>query len=172
MFLRKDKKNKRRLFFIVILAIVLIGAGVAAYFIFTNSNDPTKSYKPEYDISKNNDDPQSEEGKKESVKDTPQDDRTNEEIPVAPQGTVSITDLNQRDGYVNVAATTANFETQKCVYSFISEGARPVTREQSGNCQATSIPQAEFDKIGSYTLHVTAYDTTSKITASQTINIQ
>ena len=165
------KNNNKRTIIVLTLLALLIVAGVAAYY-FVKNQDPTKNYKPMYDTSTSKDSTQTDN---DSVKDNPSQSNlptTSEEVPSATEGSIKIVQLNQADGYINAKAETANFSTQTCVYQFSSEGARPITRELEGNCAGISIPQAEFEKIGTYTLVVTAYGSDKKISSTQTLNVQ
>ena len=98
--------------------------------------------------------------------------KTNEEIPASSTGALTIATLEQSDGYVNARAEVSNFTPQQCVYSFKIEGGKPVIREQTGSCVSISIPEVEFDRIGVYTLTVTAYAGDEKVTATKEIDVQ
>lgn len=95
-----------------------------------------------------------------------------EEIPLSAVGSVTITSLNQRNGYVNALAEVSSFTPSQCVYTFTSDGSKPVTREQKGGCSGVSILEDEFDKVGTYTLTVSVYGDNQKLTASKDIYVQ
>ena len=167
-----DNKSKKRTYAFILITVLLIIGAVLAYYFYKNQ-DPTKDYKPMYDTSTNAE-PQQSSG--DSVKDnTSQSDlpTTSEDVAEATSGSITIVNLNQADGFVNAKAEVNNFTTSTCVYQFSSEGARPVTREIQGQCDGISIPQAEFEKIGNYTLLVTAYSNDQKLSSTpQIINIR
>lgn len=165
----KNSRISRRL--LVSAAIILLLAAVSGFYYYKATQRPTDTYRPQYPVSDSTKQPQSEtkQGGKKEPTTLP---NTTEETPEAKTGTITILDLNQRDGFVNVNVTTTDFSTTRCVYQFTSEGARPVVKEFQGLCQATSIPQVEFEKIGSYTFTAIAYSATEKITTTRDINIK
>lgn len=167
-----DRHSNKRTYIILLIMALLVAGGLLAYYFYKNQ-DPTKYYKPMYDTSTNTDPQQSSE---ETVKENPRQSdlpTTSEDVPAATSGSINIVDLNQADGFVNAKAEVGNFATSTCVYQFTSEGARPVTRELQGQCDGISIPQAEFEKIGNYTLVVTAYSNDQKLSSTpQIINIR
>ncbi len=90
-------------------------------------------------------------------------DVTSEEVPVAPDLTVSISQVRQTDGEVTASATASADGT--CVFQFEpSDGSRPVVREatvRGGTCSVT-IPVVEFAFLGQWTLRMTLYHDRSK----------
>ena len=170
----KNQSPHKRMLLITLAGVLLLVVGSVVYFAFFTDRDPTADYTPQYPQSVSNDDGSAENNPDGSTKKTPivQTDQTSEDIPVSPSGAVEIANLNQKDGYVNALAKITNFSTTKCVYLFESEGARPIAREQLGGCSGISIPEVEFEKIGTYTLTVTAYNNSSKITAKRDIVVR
>jgi hypothetical protein len=83
---------------------------------------------------------------------------TSEEVPVAPELTISIGQVRQDRGHVSASAKVNIDGT--CVFQFDpSDGSRPVVREDSavgGSC-SVSIPEVEFALLGSWTLRATVY---------------
>lgn len=167
----KHRTNKKFLIAAVIAGVLLIAA--IAYFIISRNNDPTRTYTPQYPESvKTSESDGNIKSDDKTRPDNPVSPQSSQEVPASNSGSLSITNLNQQDGFVNALASVNNFTTNKCVYLFTSEGAKPVVREQSGVCSGVSIPQVEFDKIGGYTLTVTAYGNSSKLEATQEISIR
>lgn len=168
----KNKKTINKPLIIGVAIAVLIVAGLFIYFFFFASKDPTDNYRPEYPVTQN-DSESNNPNNTDTVKvlEAQPSPQTSDSIPVSDSGLVSISSLNQRDGFVNALADVQNFSASKCVYMFESDGAKPVIREQSGSCSGISIPQVEFEKIGKYKLTVTVYDGDSKISTSGEINV-
>ncbi len=163
-------KTKRGL--VVVVGLVLL-ALFGVWYFFYYPQDPTRSYKPQYPQASSSDErPASTTQQPTKESGTPLDTRVSEDVPVASQGLIDIADLNQKDGFVNARAQVSGFSVVKCVYQFESTGARPVIREQSGGCSGVSIPQVEFEKIGTYTLTVTTYGDTDKLSASKDILVR
>lgn len=171
------KTRKKRLLIIAVI-IVAVALSLAGFLYWRSQAPPTSDYKPKYQLS-------SESDNKISEKTNPDDkssssnsssntglSQTSEEVAVSPSGSVSIVDLSQESGFVNVLARTSGFSPIKCVYQFESEGARPVIRETNPSCNGISIPQVEFEKIGTYNLTVTVYDSSSKISTSKDVDIR
>ena len=173
MKIKKTYPSKKKLLLVsvIVAAILLVGALLYYFLIFRPNYDPTTSYQPEYpeSVSNNPQQPSDNTDKQPTPNETGQ---PSEEVPVANSGSVTVTNLNQKDGYVNALATVTNFVVSQCVYSFSSEGSRPVVREQTGGCGGISVPQDEFDKIGDYTLTVSVYGSGEKLTATKEIYVQ
>jgi len=168
--------NKKNLTIILVIVGVVIIAAVA-FWLITSRHDPTSQYHPKYSTPSASSGgssvstPQVENDSKNS--DQTASDTTSQQVPVAPSGSVAIVDLSQADGYINAKATVSGFTTTQCVYTFTAQDARPVIRQINGDCTGVSIPQGEFELIGTYTLTVTAYNgTTEKVTASKDISVQ
>lgn len=162
---------------LVFLMVLLLGVAVW-WFIFRNT-DPAKSYQPQYPESVKTELKQGDNKSATAADDYKNSDNTStpssetsNQVPLAKTGNIEIKNLNQKDGFVNVLATVSNFETNKCVYIFNATDSRPVVREISGNCSGVSIPQVEFEMIGTYTLTATAYSGSEKITATKDIDVK
>lgn len=164
-----NRKKSRKALYITLSVIAVVAIGVVLYYLVSSNQSATPNpYQPEYPDSvvtpPNN---ENETKNPNSV-----DEQTSDEVPPSQVGSITITNLNQKSGYVNALATTSNFTPTQCVYSFSSNGSKPVVREQSGGCTGISIPEGEFDKIGTYTLTVTAYGGGEKLTASADIYVK
>ncbi len=162
------KKSKKPLF--ITLGVVLVVVGVVVFFLF---------FKPSAQNTDNNSVDAvatDEQSGAKNIKDSPiaanpQNDAPAEDIPASTVGGITITQLDQVGGIVRATATVTDFKTQKCVYSFTIDGGKPVVREQTGDCTALTVAQDYFDRIGRYTLTVTAYSDSDKLTTSQEINV-
>lgn len=171
--MQTTQTGKKRVIVLTLLAAVIVLATVVIYW-YSSIQNPTDAYQPKYPVENtpasdipfavpNNTD------KTDQIIASPQ---TSEEVPQATSGTLEIIELNQASGFVNARAKATNYSESKCVYQFGSTNARPIIREISGECSGISIPQVEFEKIGTYSLTVTAYNDTSKITATRDIAIR
>lgn len=163
----KQKKDTRKITItvVVVIAIILLGLGVY-WFLTRDSNDvigqPDQTTNGSGTPSVKTDDT-----------DTNQTvDKTTDEVPTDTKGSLTIDSFTQKNGLVSVKATTSNFDTTKCVYTFTSDGGKPVVREQSGDCRAMSVSQEAFDMIGKYKLTVTAYSSDDKITATKEVTVE
>lgn len=170
MKIRSKSSGISKRLLVGLIAALLIAAAAGLYY-YKTAQKPTDTYDPQFPVSGSTKQPQPnvKQGSKENPITLPE---TTENTPTSSNGTITIEDLNQRDGFVNVNVTTANYSTARCVYQFTSEGARPVIKEFQGSCQATSIPQVEFEKIGIYTFTATAYNATEKITVTRDIDVR
>lgn len=170
-----SRKTKRNIIIISLTVLFVCLTGLTAYLM---NRPPTDYYSPKYDI-ETTDKNTSDNTKTASIANQNNDkdkytetNQISEQVPASQSGSISVSDLSQENGFINVMASTSNFSVEKCVYQFNSEGARPVTRETQGTCSGVSIPQVEFEKIGKYTLTVTAYDAQSKISTAKEIDIK
>ena len=168
--MKLKNQNKRKLYVLLAagaIALIVVGASVY-YFVFAKVKPvPEQS---QYPLSTSPDTSNTDTNDKQPSKAT--DTTPNEDIPVSSAGSVTITNLNQQNGYVNALAEVAAFTPTQCVYTFSSEGSKPVTREQQGNCSGVSIFKDEFDKVGTYTLTVSVYGNNQKLTTSKDIDIR
>ena len=153
-----------------IAALIVVLAGFALWFFVLRDRTPvyTPKYEPASSKSTPNEDKATSEGKTSS----PSSDLTSDEVPLSSQGKVTIQDLSQTEGYVNIATLVENFTVVNCVYQFTSDGARPIVKETKGECKDTSILENEFEKIGQYTFTVIVYGDNDKLTATKTIDIR
>lgn len=160
------KSTVRRKYFAALI-VILLAAGAGIAYIYILGQDPTKNYTPKYEVksSKNSSSSTSESDAEKEGVNIDSLPNTTDQVPASSEGTIDIVDLNQATGFVNAKASTANFVATKCVYQFTSDGAKPVVRE-SENCNAISVPQADFEKIGTYSLTVTAYNANMKLVSS------
>jgi flagellar basal body-associated protein FliL len=176
-----SNKHARTILISVIAGIVVIAAGLVVYFAYFANHPKTTEPSPQYPVTQsdsNNGTPSKNvdygKGSSGDTTNTGSDTTTtSNQVPVANSGTITITTLNQTSGYVNAQAVVSGFSTTQCVYSFAAPQAKPVVRQINGNCSGISIPESEFEFIGTYTLTVTAYNGTSeKISASKDIAVQ
>ncbi len=154
--------NKK--YFLVATIVALIG--LSAGYIYLTSQDPTKKYSPQYrtETGKNTNDGTQSKDEQKVVAPANNLPATSSDVPSSSSGSISITELNQTDGFINIRVSLSNFTPTTCVYQFTSDGARPINKQVS-DCKAISIPQAEFEKIGVYTVTAIAYSSKDKITS-------
>lgn len=154
---------------IVVLTLII---GFASYWALRSRN-PTKDYQPRYSTTSEKESTERKSKKEKNVASSSPLPPKAQDVPLANAGTVSIVELDQSAGFINAKAFVEGFAPQICVYTFLSEGARPITREVQGDCIGISIPQAEFEKIGTYTLTVSVYDAAKKLDSSpKEINVK
>lgn len=168
MKLKNQKNQKLYLAIGIAVLILLIVAAFVYYFIFSKPKPaPQQSQYPVLSSDESSSSESSDKAPSSTTDATPSED-----IPVSTAGSVAITNLNQRNGYVNALAEVSSFTPSQCVYTFTSDGSKPVTREQKGGCSGVSILEDEFDKVGTYTLTVSVYGNNQKLTASKDIYVQ
>lgn len=168
---RKPRKKSKKLFLIILILIAISIAGVMTYFwLFRQSPQNTTINPLDALVSDDRDGAN-------NIKDNPSPpteatgNMPAEDIPLNATGSIVINQLDQKNGMVRANASVSNFNTERCVYSFTAEDSKPVVREQAGNCSELTVPQDYFDKIGRYTLTVTAYSSNDKLTISQEIDV-
>ena len=166
----KRKPIVLRPLFIVLAAIVLFSGAIVLWLILF----PTKP-SPMYPVVPTQDTPSNVSSNKNEGNPTNKSPASNlpetsQQVPSSSSGTIVISTLNQANGYINVSSYTRDFNEETCVFTFTSSGARPIVK-QLPKCQAFSLQETEFEKIGLYTLTVVAYSSTEKISASSTLEV-
>lgn len=166
MVINKNKNIKA----ILLSAFIVLLSAVAVYYILKPSPSPDRQVDQRYTTGEedlnNNAPAKTTTDPKSSL---PSD---NESIPSNNTASISIDELSQSNGQITAKASTVDITVSNCVYNFTSEGARPVVRETKGGCNTISIPSVEFEKIGTYTLTVTAYDEATRISTTKKINVE
>ena len=166
---KSTDKNTKRIVIISVLTVVLIATAVGALFYSTRPSEQPSSSAPGI--------PAGEQGtinptKEQDLNSTPPEDKTDEEIQPSKEGAVVISGYGQSGGVITASATVTDFQTVKCVYLFESSGAKPVVKETANGCDTVSINEVVFDKVGTYTLTVTAYSANEKIVAAQEVQVK
>lgn len=162
----KQKKNIRTIYIVIAAVVMLFVVGFGIYWFFMRGSDAPNPTNQTTNTS-------TTPSVKNDSNDTTQTiDKTTDEVPTNKTGLITITSFNQKNGTVSARATTTNFDTKECIYSFTTDGGKPVIKEQTGNCAAISLSQDLFDKIGTYTLTVTAYSNDEKITTTREVDIR
>lgn len=163
-------KSKNKIILIAIASLIVIAAATIVVIKVKNgNNNKTNTTNSSSDMN-SNDSTSKTDAKKDATNTTLP--ATPEAVPPNTEAVINITSLTQESGQVLATASTSSFSVGKCVYMFTADGAKPVTRETTGSCDRVSIPEVEFEKIGQYLLTVTAYDNTSKISTTQTIDVK
>lgn len=167
----KNKKNKMLTATVIVILVIIT---CLAFYFLNNApkeDKPPITIQPKYPVTQENqttiDNTNSDKPVQGDVS-----AQTDQQVPTALEGSINVTELSQANGYINAKATIVNFTANKCVYSFVNQDARPVVRETSSGCDGISIPEVEFELIGTYNLTVTAYSETDKISTSKSIEIK
>jgi hypothetical protein len=175
---KSPRSRKVKLFSILILVCLLLAASAA--FIVYKSRQADEAMMTQ----KNKDEAQTQSAKKvdaeksSDTKTTPSTNSTSQEVETTSTVILAIDSFNQSNHSVNAAAsiTGANADGV-CVFLFTSEGDKPVTREvgstmneQRRTC-SISIPEVEFNKLGTWKLNVTFYLNNQKSEASKDVTI-
>lgn len=175
--IKNSRFSNPRIFILIGLVILLVGLTLA--FLLTRTHDTKKDSHPKYSTTTTQSQSSStkDETKTSKAPDkntaTPPTNVTSEQVSLASKGIITITDLDQSSGYINAKASVSDFNVTQCVYSFTAPDAKPVVRQQDGSCEGVSIPEAEFEIIGTYKLTVTAYNgIIEKISTTKDIDVQ
>lgn len=173
-----NTKKTKPLFFIIAGGLLIV-ASVIIWALFIRHTDPTKQYSPRYTVQPSKSQSGNSVGASQSDKDPGSDNTTtsvtSDQIPSAASGSINIVDLEQANGYINAKASVSNFTTTQCVYSFTTanNANNPIIRQLDSQCDGVSIPEVQFQYLGTYTLTVTAYNGTSeKISTTKDIDVQ
>lgn len=98
---------------------------------------------------------------------------TNDEVATSDTLKISITSHSQSNGIIKSSAQITGSKAGKCVFTYTTDGDRPVVREtnlSNGIC-GIEIPEVEFTKLGSWNLKVTFYALNSKAEVNQNVTI-
>lgn len=167
----KSRYKMRKVLLSIAALLILCGA-VAGYFLWQNKSDNSNKVDDSAQTNSAKKSVQSKNSNKDSNK-TEAPNITKEEVPTSNELTVNITDYVQGNGNVTASAKVTA-ENGNCVFTYTTEGAKPVVTNSDinqGNCSA-SAPEVEFSKLGTWNLNVTAYvdDNKTEVNKSVTIN--
>lgn len=176
----KKSLSKRRKLIILLALIVLVGAGIGAYYyVKYNQEQAEKQAVIDRDskaalTDKSAKKDSLDETKKTSSSGLPNNstEMTSDEVATGTALSVAIVSASQANGYVKATANTNGSGT--CVFSYRpADDGMPVTRqvEVVGNKCSINISQNEFAYLGSWTLKVTYYSNGTKAEASQNVTI-
>lgn len=99
--------------------------------------------------------------------------QTTEQTPISTDISISLLSQTQADGLIKVAAKATGTTGGRCVFSFTTEGDRPVVRESSlssGACNV-EIPEVEFSKIGVWNLNISLHVNNTRTEVNQNVTI-
>lgn len=87
-------------------------------------------------------------------------------------GHITITSTSQSSGKVSATAQLST-DTGDCVFSYTTEGDRPVIAKAPAikSVCAVSTPEVEFSKLGDWNLNVTAYTNGKKAEVNKIVTI-
>lgn len=175
--------SKKRLIVSILALLILAGLTAAYYFAYHKKADvPPQSDSAQTQSAKEleieGEKPQSPSAANQNL---PVDSstKTNEDIPTSSDLKVTIVKAQQETSKVEVEATiTGSGKLGTCVFLFTNPEDRPVTRQISStgsvsaqNCKAT-IPNIEFNRLGTWKLKVTYYMDENKGEAQSEIAIK
>lgn len=124
-------------------------------------NDPTLKRKDDVVI----DDSQSFDVNKDSS-----------EIPESANVSLSIDSLKQADGRITYSATISNPAAKgTCSVVFTKDGSKPVTRvdeTQTNKCGPISIPELEFESVGTWIMTLRYYSNNTQAVTTKTIEVR
>lgn len=164
----QPSRKKWLIFAFVALAMLL---SVGGFFAYKNHRD-----NQERDAQKARDEAQITSSKdvdaktKNSNVDTP-DDPIKQDVPSG-DAAISIDSITQSNGTV-LAKATSSAGSGTCVFTYTTEGDRPVIRttDLTGGSCSSNIPEVEFSRIGTWNLNVTIYIDGKKTEANQSVEI-
>lgn len=183
--LGKNSSNtsKKRLIIIALTLLILAGLAAAYYFVCHKTADvPPQSDSAQTQSAKEieieGEKPQSPNAANQNL---PVDSstKTSEDIPTSSDLKVMIVKAQQETSRVEAEVTiTGGDKLGTCVFLFTNPEDRPVTRQISStgslgaqNCKAT-IPNIEFNRLGTWRLKVTYYMDENKGEAQSEITIE
>lgn len=179
----KTNKPPKIALFITLGAIVIVFAGGAyaayAYKLWPFADRQSEIEKQEAANANDETNPQQKKNlpSAEELKVTG-GDKTTDQIPVAPAGSLEITSLEQRNDDIIFSALLANTTTPgtcSALFEHTDGAARPVTRtvqSTADGCPETAIPQAEFAALGNWKLTLRYYVNDTQLIATKTFEVK
>lgn len=187
MKITKKKKNQKKYISLALLILLLIVFALYSFYALnegresssqkneTASTEKTSkkssSLPNQQDIAKSSGDE-----KADTVQNDPNVDLNANpaNIPTSQAASVSITNLEQRDGSVVYSAQIEGFSTGLCSASFTSKLGRTVakTTQINNNSCSQSINEMEFDALGEWTLTLRVYHENTQAIAERNVTIQ
>lgn len=181
MLIKKELKNRKNLLSIALIAAFLLS--IIAILLYRHHTANTINSE-QAEISQSAKDNIAEKSSKTSKNadtnggdsnDLVADNRKPNDIPTSESVSIELIDTKQSNG---VVYSTVNIRSSpnngKCVFSFNSEGSKPVVQEViSTNTQCVSnIPEVKFDKIGNWNLNITFYSDSTKAEVNKNVTIK
>ncbi len=182
------KKKKQKKYISLALLILLLVVFVLYGFYVLNKDEESSSQKDgiastektskkssglsnQQDIAKSSGDEKADTAKSDPNVDA---NANPANIPTSQVASVSITNLEQRDGSVSYSAQVEGFSTGLCSASFTSKLGRTVakTTQINNNTCSQSINEMEFDALGEWTLTLRVYHENTQAIAERNVTIQ
>jgi cytoskeletal protein RodZ len=182
MHINTKRSISKKKIALIVAGIVLVAAGILAYTETQHITNIIKNpfYKPaktksvtEQKEAETKSDPTTSPPKSQPTEGVNKS-QTTDDVPVTKTTSLSITQLNQSNGNVNLTTSITNpASSGTCTFTFTSQGTKPVVSQASttGDTCSTSIPDYQFSMIGDWQVKVNyfANDTITTTTGSITI---
>ena len=171
---KSGRSNKRRYILLALVLLVLLSGGL---FALNRRNNRTTDVEKQQQEQRKNDELSTNKPteKEQDATKTPSDAKDIDKLPPAAALSIAISSFSQENGAVSVASTITGSEAEgQCVFSFTTEGGKPVIRQtQSNNKQCSAaIPEVEFDKLGLWNLEATFRMDNTKSIATKQVEIK
>lgn len=170
------KKNGKKYLAILLSIILILIVGLVVVLV-ANKKGSQKAQQAEQ---KTKDEAQTDSSKDfDKNNNAPSDasaaSQKKEQVPDAKNSSIKIDSFSQSTNEVIASASiNSNDNSGYCIFSYTSEGGRPVVSDRivlSGNTCNFSEPSSNFDYLGSWKLNVTYYVNGTKMEASQNVTI-
>jgi cytoskeletal protein RodZ len=183
MHIIKTNNKSRKITLLVAGVVVLLAAGTyAAYATYTWPFDTRQEVSNTSEEATNNSDSTNPGQKKDTPSTETQtdvdDNKTTDQVPVAETGALTITSLKQENGNITYAASLQNVDTPgtcSALFEHSDGAARPVTRtgaSTSDGCPEMSIPEVEFNALGTWKLTLRYYVNDTQLVATKSVEIK
>lgn len=183
MHIIKANNKSKKITLLVAGIVVLLAAGAyAAYATHTwpfHSSQEASNTSEEATNNSDSTNPQQKQDIPSSETQTDVDDsKTTDQVPVAETGALTITSLRQENGNITYAASLQNVDTPgtcSALFEHSDGAARPVTRTGASTpegCPETSIPEVEFNALGTWKLTLRYYINDTQLVATKSVEIK
>lgn len=168
----------RKIILPAVLAVVIIGAG--GFWYFTNKSGDVANTRDDAQITSSKDKiNNSSSGESHATESNPEkapedvSNKTTDQIPTDESISVTLLSQTQANGLIKVSARITGSNEGKCVFTFTTEGDRPVVRESKPNNSTCSaeIPEVEFTKLGSLNLNISFFSKNTRAEVNQSVTI-
>lgn len=184
MQLHTKKHISKKKIALIIVGVLLIAVGVLAYTETHHITDiiknpfykptPTKTITQQKEDATKNDPTTTSTTKSEPASGVNRSQATSD-VPVAKTMSIAITQLEQKNGNVNLTTSITNpASSGTCTFTFTAQGTKPVVSQAttSSDTCSTSIPDYQFSMIGDWQVKVNYFANNTVATTTGSITIQ
>ena len=171
----QNKHGRNKKILLVFLILVLAATAVADW-MFTQREEVLKTDNSAQTVTKQINADKNSQGNEQKPANLPDNSTsiTPDDVPNSPTLTVGTPSFTQANGIIGTSSKVGGTDSEgTCVITFKNPDDRPVIRELTSTKQvcSTSIPEVEFQKLGTWSLNVTFYSGNTKAEVNKDVTI-